>query len=246
MPLQSHGYNMPAKFLGFSSYSPCRGIQLQATISDLSAGHDISSHNLESIAEEIAESDANDEELPSCELDAERDPDVTQLSDHLSHTGESSEEQLASALTNCSTCMHCLKLLTDSKSACSEGGRVQNANIGMRDERGYTVLALAARHGVRDIVLQLLHRGANPNTRSYQGTGVLAHTVVHLSRAQKTQDDRLYARILSCLVVLTDHGAKPKPSVYDEFSVHIPSCDGLGVNTGCKRLSREEGLTGGD
>ncbi|PMD52876.1 uncharacterized protein K444DRAFT_487666, partial [Hyaloscypha bicolor E] len=97
---------------------------------------------------------------------------------------------------------------------CSEGGLVQNANIGMRDERGYTVLALAARHGFRDIVLQLLHRGANPNTRSYQGTGVLAHTVVHLSRAQKTQDDRLYARILSCLVVLTDHGAKPKPSAY--------------------------------
>jgi hypothetical protein len=112
----------------------------------------------------------------------------------------------------------------------------------MRDERGYTVLALAASHDFRDLVLQLLHRGANPNSRSYQGTGVLAHAVAHLAQATKTQDDRLYARILSCVVALIDHGARPKPSAYDEFCVYTPPYDGLGVNTGCKRLSREEGF----
>jgi ankyrin repeat protein len=142
----------------------------------------------------------------------------------------------------CLTCRECLEHLTDTKLACSEGGLVQNANISMRDERGYPVLALAARYGFRDLVLQLLHRGANPNSRSYQGTGVLSHAVAHLAQATKMEDDRLYARILSCVVALIDHGAKPKPSAYDEFCVYTPSCDGLGANTSCKRLSREEGF----
>lgn len=99
----------------------------------------------------------------------------------------------------------------------------QEADINMRDARGYTVLAMAARHGLRDVVLQLLYCGANPNSRSYQGTSVLAHSGANLARAHKIRDDRLYAGILSCIVALTDHGAKPKPSVYDEFGLFIPS-----------------------
>jgi ankyrin repeat protein len=59
----------------------------------------------------------------------------------------------------------------------------------MQYEREYTVLALAARPGLREIALQLLPRGANPNGTSYQGTSLLAHTSVHLAQARKAQDD---------------------------------------------------------
>jgi ankyrin repeat protein len=81
----------------------------------------------------------------------------------------------------------------------------------MQDEQEYTVLALAARPGLREIVLQLLPRGANPNSTSYQGASLLAHASVHLAQARMAQDDKQYARILSCIVALTNRGAKPKP-----------------------------------
>jgi hypothetical protein len=95
---------------------------------------------------------------------------------------------------------------------------IQRSDIHMRDLRGYTALAIAARHGVRDAVSLLLKYGANPNTRSHEKTSVLAHAATHLARAEKENNGQLYARILSCIVLLTDHGAKAVVSVFDEYT----------------------------
>jgi ankyrin repeat protein len=96
---------------------------------------------------------------------------------------------------------------------------VQHSDIHIRDERGYTALARAARLGFTDACDLLLQNGANPNTRSYQGTSVIAHATAHLIQAQQSGDSELYSRILSCIVQLTDHGAKLIVSDYDEFAI---------------------------
>jgi hypothetical protein len=103
-------------------------------------------------------------------------------------------DRISSLKKCCHVCFHpttveYLKPLRDSTSASSEGLLVQKVKIGMQYEREYTVLALAARPGLREIALQLLPRGANPNGTSYQGTSLLAHTSVHLAQARKAQDD---------------------------------------------------------
>ncbi|PMD57272.1 uncharacterized protein K444DRAFT_632391 [Hyaloscypha bicolor E] len=96
---------------------------------------------------------------------------------------------------------------------------VQHSDIHIRDERGYTALASAARLGFTDACDLLLQNGANPNTRSYQGTSVIAHVTAHLIQAQQNDDSGLYSRILSCIVQLTDHGAKLIVSDHDEFAI---------------------------
>jgi hypothetical protein len=96
---------------------------------------------------------------------------------------------------------------------------IRNSNIHIRDERGYTALAIAARFGLTETVSILLQHGANPNTRSYQKTSVMGHAVTHLVLAQKKGNDALYSRILSCITLLSDHGAKAAVTVYDEYTV---------------------------
>jgi hypothetical protein len=59
------GYEVPAQSPGFDSHPPCNGVQAQVAILDPNAGHDISSHNFESIAEEMAESDTSENKPPS-------------------------------------------------------------------------------------------------------------------------------------------------------------------------------------
>jgi ankyrin repeat protein len=90
-------------------------------------------------------------------------------------------------------------------------------DIHMRDRRGYTALAIATRYGLRSVVKSLLEAHANPNTRSYQGTSVVAHGYVCLARAQKYGNNSLYARIMSCINLLTENGGDPEPTVLDEF-----------------------------
>jgi hypothetical protein len=96
---------------------------------------------------------------------------------------------------------------------------IRNSNIHMRDERGYTALAIAARFGLTETVSILLQHGANPNTRSYQMTSVMDHAATHLVLAQKKGNDALYSRILSCITLLSDHGAKAAVTVYDEYTM---------------------------
>jgi hypothetical protein len=100
---------------------------------------------------------------------------------------------------------------------------IEESDIHRRDDRGYTGLAIAARLGVREAVSLLLERGANPNTRSHQKTSIIAHATAQLSQAQKEDKVDLYARILSCIVLLSDHGAKPVATEYDEYYVYTPA-----------------------
>ena len=96
---------------------------------------------------------------------------------------------------------------------------IKRSNVHMRARRGYTAMAIAVRHGIRDAVSLLLEAGANPNNRSYRKTSVLGFAAACLAKAQKDQDSGLYARILTCIVLLADKGGKADPTVYDEFTI---------------------------
>jgi ankyrin repeat protein len=88
------------------------------------------------------------------------------------------------------------------------------AEVNLRDRNGDTALAIAAKRGLRFEVLLLLSCNANPNSRDYHGSGILSQATKCLLQARI--DSRRYSRILSCIGLLTDNGAKVKPSVYDE------------------------------
>ncbi|KUJ23873.1 ankyrin [Mollisia scopiformis] len=92
-------------------------------------------------------------------------------------------------------------------------------DLHVRDSHGHTPLAVAASLGIYDGVDYLLKRGANPNSRSYRGTSVVAHATTHMWKAQKDGHTALYAKILSCVVLLVDHGATPLATAYDDFFI---------------------------
>jgi ankyrin repeat protein len=94
---------------------------------------------------------------------------------------------------------------------------IMESEIHMRDRRGYTALAIATRYGLRSVAALLLEAGANPNTRSYQGTSIVSYGYQCLAQAQKEGKDGLYAKVMSCIVLLTDKGGKTKPNFHDEF-----------------------------
>jgi len=96
---------------------------------------------------------------------------------------------------------------------------IRQDQVHMRDCRGYTALAIAVRYGLRDAASLLLKHGANPNTRSYEKTSVVEHAAQCMAQAQMQENERLYAKILSCMVLLADYGGKAKVTVYDEFTV---------------------------
>jgi hypothetical protein len=94
------------------------------------------------------------------------------------------------------------------------------AEVRMRDKNGDTALAITARRGLRPAVLALLSLKANPNTRDYQGIGMLSQATKCLLRSQKQHSGKQYARILSCMALLIDYSAKESPTVYDEWFSH--------------------------
>jgi ankyrin repeat protein len=99
---------------------------------------------------------------------------------------------------------------------------IQHSDIHMRDCHGYTALAIAARRGLRDAVSLLLERGANPNTRSVQKKSLLDHVLGYLKRTRKEsseENDILYARILSCMVLLIDNGATVNVTERDDYTM---------------------------
>jgi ankyrin repeat protein len=99
---------------------------------------------------------------------------------------------------------------------------IQHSDIHMRDCHGYTALAIAARRGLRDAASLLLERGANPNTRSVQKKSLLDHVLGYLKRTRKEsseENDILYARILSCMVLLIDNGATVNVTELDDYTM---------------------------
>ncbi|KAH8602373.1 hypothetical protein B0O99DRAFT_680499 [Bisporella sp. PMI_857] len=99
---------------------------------------------------------------------------------------------------------------------------IRQSNVHMRAKRGYTAMAIAVRHGIRDAVMFLLECGANPNNRSNRKTSIMGFAAACLAKAQKDQDSGLYSRILSCIVLIADHGGIAEPTVYDEYTLRAP------------------------
>lgn len=90
-------------------------------------------------------------------------------------------------------------------------------DINMRDRCGNTAIAIAAIRGLRACVAELLILGVMPNSRDYRGNSIItvAHSRMH--QASKAKKNEHYSRILSCVTLLTDFGAKKNPTQYEEW-----------------------------
>ena len=118
---------------------------------------------------------------------------------------------------------------------------IKCSNVHMRARHGYTAMAIAVRHGLRHAVSLLLEAGANPNNRSYRKTSIMCFAAACLAKAQKDQETGLYARILSCIVLLADEGGKADPTVYDEFTIRSTVRRGVQSRTvNLTKVTKEE------
>ncbi|KAH6673277.1 hypothetical protein B0J14DRAFT_592910 [Halenospora varia] len=91
------------------------------------------------------------------------------------------------------------------------------ANVDMRDRKGYTALAISVIRGSRPCTLTLLDAGACPNSRTYSGKGIVHQVKRRMSVAKCEGHDKTWARILSCVNLLADRGAKLEPTERDEW-----------------------------
>lgn len=91
------------------------------------------------------------------------------------------------------------------------------ADIEMRDRDGNTPLAVSAVRGSRPSVKALLDAGANFHCRDFDRKGVLLQCSNARTKAAEAGDEVLYARVLSCSVLLADAGAKQSPNDRDEW-----------------------------
>jgi hypothetical protein len=94
---------------------------------------------------------------------------------------------------------------------------VQSAQIHIRDRNGDTALTIGSARGYRPATQTVLAAGANVHSRDFTGTGILVQTRKALRQAKMEGDSGLYARILTCLVLLADAGAKEQPTEFDEW-----------------------------
>ncbi|PVH67852.1 hypothetical protein DL98DRAFT_579061 [Cadophora sp. DSE1049] len=105
------------------------------------------------------------------------------------------------------------KLLAD----CANKLITARCSIHMRDRTGNTALAIATRRGLRPVAEILLKRGAHVHSRDSMGVGILSRAESTMIEAKNTGDERLYARILSCIMLLIEAGAKAEPTEQDEW-----------------------------
>ncbi|CAG8955819.1 hypothetical protein HYFRA_00011688 [Hymenoscyphus fraxineus] len=89
----------------------------------------------------------------------------------------------------------------------------------MRDRRGHTALAIAALRGSRPCVQVLLQWRAKPNNRNYEGKSIMEQVSSRLRMALKKQRDEVYARLLSCVLLLKDKGAVMHPGHDEEWQL---------------------------
>ncbi|KAG4430509.1 hypothetical protein IFR05_014014 [Cadophora sp. M221] len=82
------------------------------------------------------------------------------------------------------------------------------ADISMRDRHGDTALCIASVRGLRPAVTFLLNLGASIDTCNYEGESIMSKANAELHRAERKGDDKLYAMILSCIIILSDHEKK--------------------------------------
>ncbi|KAH8670162.1 hypothetical protein BGZ60DRAFT_563677 [Tricladium varicosporioides] len=91
------------------------------------------------------------------------------------------------------------------------------AIVDIRDRRGYTALAISVIRGSRPCCQTLLCAGASPHCRTYSGKGILFHALKRMSAAKREGRDDIWARVLSCVNLLVDNGAKLEPNEQDEW-----------------------------
>jgi hypothetical protein len=84
------------------------------------------------------------------------------------------------------------------------------AQIRSRDRSGDTALTIASMRGFRLVVNVLLEAGASAYSKNYRGVPVLKEARKAMFQARKSGNDRLYATILSCIVLLVDSGANER------------------------------------
>ncbi|CAG8983371.1 hypothetical protein HYALB_00000538 [Hymenoscyphus albidus] len=89
----------------------------------------------------------------------------------------------------------------------------------MRDRRGHTALAIAALRGSRPCVQVLLQWRTKPNNRNYEGKSIMEQVSSRLRMAPKRQRDDVYARLLSCVLLLKDKGAVMHPGHDEEWQL---------------------------
>jgi len=89
--------------------------------------------------------------------------------------------------------------------------------VDIRDRKGHTALAIAAIRGSEPSVSFLLRKKANPNSRNYRGKGIVALASKRMRLAKRKGDIGCWTRILICINLLADNGAKVKPTERDEW-----------------------------
>jgi hypothetical protein len=97
------------------------------------------------------------------------------------------------------------------------------AQIHSRDRFGDTALAVASTRGFRLVVTVLLDLGASVYSCNYREATILQQARRSLSEAGKSGNDKLYASILSCIVLLVDSGAKKMDRFEKKIGQHIAS-----------------------
>lgn len=105
---------------------------------------------------------------------------------------------------------------------------VAGANVHVRDRSGNTALVTAVRLGYRPVVAVLLKAQSNIFIRDYRGRGVVRQAKSCLLQAQKSGDDVLYARVLSCLNAVVDAGAIARPTERNEMMTERARARGEG------------------
>jgi hypothetical protein len=95
----------------------------------------------------------------------------------------------------------------------------EGAEVNMRDRVGNTALAIATRRGLRLAVTALVDLGASIHSRNYQKIGILRQARNCLAQAKHVQADKLYSKILSCIIFLADLGTTTDTHGYREWGV---------------------------
>ena len=92
------------------------------------------------------------------------------------------------------------------------------ANLHWRNRHGETALYIAVCLGRKVATRVLLDHGANVHARTSDGTGILVAAEQHYFKAR--ENPHLYASIMACMALVIDYGAKPSPTLVQEWLFH--------------------------
>lgn len=92
------------------------------------------------------------------------------------------------------------------------------ANLHWRNREGETALYIAVCLGRKVATRVLLDHGANVHARTADGTGILLAAEYHYLKAR--DNPQLYASIWACMARIIGYGAKPSPTLVQEWSFH--------------------------